>query len=344
MIDTIKFLIPFRDSQLVDEVKQNLVRFRKEDLKTGKVEFEFHSSNVRLGSHKRTVSIKSTEIPLGFFVEFSVPKYKKGNNVEMLCPEDIPDAIEILRDELYLYLKCNLPPVSSWIIYRLDICYNWILKDESEALLAIDFIKRIEYPRKQKYVWNTSVMYKGTAYTIKFYHKGSEFNAHDAKELTFETSAQLHPWANRILRFEVGMKRVGLQAYFLQKNVYLSDVASTEKITEALNYYLKDKVFKYLTLKTINNAEIKRILYEHHTKQMATKLYRFHKDYYSEDSDVRDMLVRDGINRSTIYRYKVELKRLGIGISNDNVPLQKGILEKLIIPSPDSRFNLLDQK
>ena len=41
MIDTIKFLIPMPDINLVEQLKGNLMRFRKDDLKTGKVEFEF---------------------------------------------------------------------------------------------------------------------------------------------------------------------------------------------------------------------------------------------------------------------------------------------------------------
>ena len=77
MIDTIKFLIPLKDRVLIEQLKNILKRFRKEDLKTGEMEFEFFSSNVELGSYHRTIAIKSTENPLGFFVEFSAPKYAK---------------------------------------------------------------------------------------------------------------------------------------------------------------------------------------------------------------------------------------------------------------------------
>ena len=69
MIDTIKFLIPMDDLALIEKLKGSFKRFRKEDLKTGKMEFEFFSNNIELGSYNRTVAIKSTNTPLGFFVE-----------------------------------------------------------------------------------------------------------------------------------------------------------------------------------------------------------------------------------------------------------------------------------
>lgn len=280
---------------------------------------------------------------MGIFIEFSVPKYEKGNNVEMIYPHNLLTIMEKLYTEICSHMNYQLPPLSEWIIYRLDVCYNWMLKDEDEALHAIDFIKRIDYPRKQKYVWDTSVMYKGTSYSIKFYLKGSEYKAHDGKVLDSKISDLLQPWADRILRFEVNLRRVYLQEFFLKERVYLADVTDDDTILEILGFYLREKVFKYLTIKTTTNAEVKGTLLENFTKQKATKLYQFYKSYYLDD-DVKDMLTRGGLDRSTIYRYKRDLKLLGIGLSSDGESSRKGILEKLVIPSPDSSFDLLDRK
>jgi len=120
MIDTIKLFIPIDDLELIKKLNGTLTRFRKEDLKKNIVEFEFYSSNVELGSYSRTVGIKSTNTPQGYFIEFSVPKYVKGNNVEMLHPEQLKPAIEKLYVELCEHMEYKLPHFSTWLLYHSD--------------------------------------------------------------------------------------------------------------------------------------------------------------------------------------------------------------------------------
>jgi len=57
---------------------------------------------------------------------------------------------------------------------------------------------------------------------------------------------------------------------------------------------------------------------------------------------MKNMFVRGGLNRSTIYRYRKDLKQVGIGISVEKMPESKNILEQLVIPSPTSKFDLFD--
>ncbi len=341
MIDTIKFLIPMPDINLVEQLKSNLMRFRKDDLRTGKMEFEFFSSNIELGSYHRTVAIKSTNVPQGFFIEFSVPKYFKGNNVEMIYPHQLPEILSRLYDELCEYMNYKLADIYTWPIYRLDVCYNWIFKDTNEATYAMDFLRRIDFPRKKKYIYDTSVMYKGTAYTVKFYAKGSEFQAHDFDKIEINRAMALQAWADHIVRFEVNLKRVYLQDFLGLDKVYLKDVIADNDITDILKYYLEKKVFFYLNANSMTDENIKQILFENFTKTKATRLYQFYKDYYFNE-EMKNMFVRGGLNRSTIYRYKKDLKQIGIGISIDKMPESKNILEQLIIPSPTSRFDLFD--
>ena len=49
------------------------------------------------------------------------------------------------------------------------------------------------------------------------------------------------------------------------------------------------------------------------------------------------------MNRSTIWRYKSDLKRVGIGHAIQSTE-GVGILEQLIMPSPNARFDLNDLK
>ncbi len=329
------------DIDLVEQLKSNLQRFRKDDLRTGKMEFEFFSSNIELGSYRRTVAIKSTNVPQGFFIEFSVPKYAKGNNVEMIYPHELPDIIARLYDELCTHMNYKLLHYSEWPIYRLDVCYNWLFKNENEAVYAMDFLRRIDFPRKKKYTYDTSVMFKGSVYTVKFYAKGSEFKAHDFDKIELNRAMTLQMWADRIVRFEVNLKRVYLQDFFGLDTVYLKDVTDDQTIEDILKYFLEEKVFFYLNANSMTDENIKQILFENFTKTKATRLYQFYKDYYFNE-EMKNMFVRGGLNRSTIYRYSKDLKEVGIGISIEKTSNNKNILEQLIIPSPTSKFDLFD--
>ena len=43
MIDTIKFYIPIPDLEILEKLKGSLMRFKKDDMKTGEVEFVFYT-------------------------------------------------------------------------------------------------------------------------------------------------------------------------------------------------------------------------------------------------------------------------------------------------------------
>ena len=148
----------------------------------------------------------------------------------------------------------------------------------------------------------------------------------------------LQQWAKRILRFEVGLRRAHLSEFMGLKNVYLGNIADDEVILETLKHYL-DKVFKYINAKTTETAEVREILRQHFSKTKAMRLFQFHQGFYF-DPELKAMYLNGGLDRSTIYRYKTDLKRVGIGFS---VAESKGILEKLILPSPTTRFELPEE-
>lgn len=340
MIDTLKLLIPIQEIELVEKLEGNLTRFRKEDLKKGETIFEFHSSNVELGSYRRNVMIKSTRNPLGIFIELSFAKYAKGNNVEMIHAHELPAVAEKLYTELCQHLDYALPPINTWPVYRLDVCYNWLLKNHDDAVYAMDFIQRIDYPRKKKHTWNTSVMYVGTEYTIKFYLKGDEFLKHDFKEIgnvNEDRAYELQQWAKRILRFEVGLRRTYLNQFLGLKDTFISDISDDAVILDTLNHYL-DRVFFYINPTSTSEAEVIDILRRNYSKTKAMNLFVFYKGYFF-DQKIKGMYEGGGLDRSTIYRHKKALKALGIGhdlSAHDG----KGILEQLVIPSLATLFDL----
>lgn len=342
MVDTLKFLIPIDDFHVREKILSSFDRFRKESLKTGKVEFEFHSNNLKLGSYQRTVSIKSTNEPMGLFVEFSIPKYEKGNNIEMTHPQHLPFIMENLYQELCVVLNYKLPHFSNWQLYRVDLCYNWLFKTVEETRHAMNFIQRIDYPRKQKYVYDTSVMYKGSSYTIKFYLKGPEFRKHDLSSIEYNTAMLLTPTANRILRFEISFKKAYLKSLFEKDKVYLEDIVDPIKIESILSRFLTKKVFCYITTETMTKEEVEKKIYDNFSKTKATNLYLFYKGYYFDEA-VKARILSGGMHRSTIYRYKKDLKSIGVGFEASEIG-GENILEQLVIPSQNSQFEFIERR
>jgi II/X family phage/plasmid replication protein len=346
MIDTIKFFVSIPDVQVLNGIRSVSEQIKREDLKTGKLKYVFHTTEIKVGSYSKSINIKITDnlYNQGLFIELSIPKYAKGNNIEMLQPRELPQIIEKLAQDITTQLATPLPHFSTWEIFRLDICYNWIFKTKQETETVMGFLQRIDYPRKKKTIYPTSVTFLGTAYLIRFYLKYPEYLAHDYKDLSGEETLghktfNLLSYAARIVRFEVEFKKKYLQGIFGYNKVFLEHVADDEKIVELLNYYLNEKVFKYVTLKNTTEIKVEELLYSNFQRIKATRLYQFYNDYYLGNGAIKNRMLAGGLNRSTIWRYKTDLKSVGIGfdvVSTTGVSL----LEQLVIPSLNSKFDL----
>lgn len=349
MIDTIKFFVPIDNDQVLNRIKSTSKQLESKDLKTGEVEFVFHKSEIKVGSYDKSINIRIVDnlYKQGLYIELSIPKYAKGNNIEMLLPSELPLIIEKLSQQIATHLDTPLPHFSTWQIFRIDLCYNWIFKNKEETETIMGFLQGINYPRKKKIPYPTSVTFLGSAYLIRFYLKYPEFVAHDFKELkgdnkTSDRTLELLDWAERIVRFEVEFKKNYLKGVFGYEKVFIEHVIDDEQIEEILRFYLKDKVFKYVNLKNTTIVQVEEILYNRSgfKKVKATRLYQFYRDYYLGDGAVKRRIDAGGLNRSTVWRYKTDLKNVGIGFDMVN---SSGIslLEQLVIPSETSRFDLI---
>ncbi len=350
MIDTIKFFVSIDDVQVLNRIKNTSKQLESKNLKTGEVEFVFHKSEIKVGSYDKSINIRIVDnlYRQGLYIELSIPKYAKGNNIEMLLPSELPTILEKLQQETNTQLDTTLPHFSTWQIFRIDLCYNWIFKNKAETETIMGFLQGIDYPRKKKIPYPTSVTFLGSAYLIRFYLKYPEYVVHDFKELkgdnkTSDRTLGLLDWAEKIVRFEVEFKKNYLKGVFGYEKVFIEHVIDDEQIEEILRFYLKDKVFKYVNLKNTSEAQVEEILYNRSgfKKTKATRLYQFYLDYYLGDGAIKRRIDAGGLNRSTVWRYKTDLKNVGIGfdIVSD---LGVSLIEQLVIPSDNSRFNLVD--
>ena len=126
MIDTIKFFVSIPDVQALNRIRSISEQIKREDLKTGKIRFVFHTAEIKVGSYNKSINVKITDnlYNQGLYIELSIPKYAKGNNIEMLLPRELPTIIEKLAQETTTQLATQLPHFSTWEIFRLDLCYN----------------------------------------------------------------------------------------------------------------------------------------------------------------------------------------------------------------------------
>ena len=343
MIDTIKILIPISDRKFLEKIKVNLIRTSRKNLETGELKYEYFTGEIKAGSHSRSINFKLSEgLPVGIFFEFSITKYKYDNNVEMLKASELPDILESFRKELCIKIKDELPLLSEWIVYRLDLCYNWTFESKEKCESIMNFIQRIDFPKKKAIRFDTSIMYKGSAYNIKFYLKGAEFLANDFKELIKKDENRTHELLNlayKILRFEVEFRKGYLNSLFTLGKVGVSDIADDYKIEEIQKMYL-GKVFRYINLEKMKYENVWQLILANFTKSKAYRLFNFYKDYYYDEAG--KFRVEKSMDRSTIYNYKRDLKSIGVTFTENINDENFVALNELVIPSLKAHFTLLD--
>lgn len=178
-----------------------------------------------------------------WFPGFSLCKFVLGHNVKLLY--DFEGALCCFERWLYEQsgvARGGLAPLGQWRVTRLDLCYSWDVGRKG-ALSLIEWAKHSSYTRKKAATYETAVMWVGSSYSCKLYHKGSEFEVHDAGALIKagipgDRVEELAKIADRLVRFEVGMRARALGQHFDKKCVLVQDVDS-EYRWERLQYYLR---------------------------------------------------------------------------------------------------------
>lgn len=177
------------------------------------------------------------------FIAFnvSVPKYTYSTNVLQYIPyydQSAKPCYQMLRAFFEGFFKnyfVSTPDFSDVEICRVDLCYNQFFLNKQEALKYLDAQKElcVKYARSSsnKYRnYDTSLFYSTKRYSFKIYHKGTEFNKNDKKELANNNPKgfvipELAHQADRILRYEMTFHRSGLDYVFKQDIVKNDDLA-----------------------------------------------------------------------------------------------------------------------
>jgi hypothetical protein len=116
-------------------------------------------------------------------------------------------------------------------INRIDLCFNQVFDDKKFALEYLEYQKKLRKNNLRADSNNfreyaTSLMYATQRYSLKIYHKGTEYKKHDRKEherinkeknSDYFNIAGLQLFADKILRYEVTLRDSMLSYLFNHK-------------------------------------------------------------------------------------------------------------------------------
>lgn len=179
---------------------------------------------------------------------FSVPKYFYGHNIaQAICNTNEVD-FSMINSDINHHVKNGFPRLIKYIktyfsnefpacpfdmreleLSRIDFCYNQIFKSKSDALEYLEFQRGI----RKKHLrdnstksnnYQTSIHYSNKDYSVKIYHKGTEYSKNDKQEHIkinrvshkFDVD-YLQEFSDKILRYEITLRPSYMSYIYNQK-------------------------------------------------------------------------------------------------------------------------------
>jgi II/X family phage/plasmid replication protein len=345
-IDTIRLRSPFIPESLARDVEHHCIERRATSLASGEVLYQITTGDLR-GSWDSRIMVKvrreewetkTTGKPRlvdcepYIILECSAHKVMMGHNIYG-GPTDFRKTCTEVIDLLEFLLGVQLPAAFTWIVQRVDWAEVYRLPFAAVQEF-FEGIYTIQFPRRNKSAskhGSHSLHIPGTTTTVKLYHKGPEFDAHDSKRLKSffaayrahtqrnEPQALINRWVNRKisalqrlannrLRAEVGINSEKLDY----------DFGHRPQVHEVTDDYLKsvhDKEIMRLLkegktdMETVRkNKDVSRRLHQVYDSTIGNRLYGFWLQMatHSEEEVKRTM------KRSLFYKYRKGLMDAGV--------------------------------
>jgi hypothetical protein len=317
MIDTTGWKINVSYEQ-IKLILSKSKEFSEYDHATKTTRFRIIKDNIYIGSYDSNVTIRCYETNQ-VYIEFSLPKQYLGNNVELLYPSQLEQALAGVYESLVDRFGA-FPHYKNWYLQRLDLCYGWRYQSQESAEQILKILKTFDYPRKSKYLYRESVMWRGKTSSIKFYLKNPEFTKHDYKNLydiNPEKAKEILNLSDGVLRFEITFRKQSINYIFNKSYVTSFDLLDKRFLENVLSTYL-NRLTLNLDKTMLNDQEVLFRLQKHFSKRKALRVFLFYQWLTSSNIYYRQIL-KDHYNPSTIWRYKQEFKKAKLGISVDTV-------------------------
>lgn len=322
MIDTVKFKIPLSEEQfnLILKKSHEIVKTNNQN---NIVEFRIVNNEIEIGSYDNKITIRIFDTQHAK-VELSLPKFYFGNNVELLYPSQVEMVLQRLQDCLQDQYG-DFPPYMNWSLERLDLCYAWRYQDQQTAVRALSVLKTFDYPRKSKYLYQDSVMWRGRHFSLKLYLKQPEFIKHDYHELNktgrIELAERILALSEGVLRFEITMRKEQLKDIWGKKTLTYKEILDKNKLEFILSDYL-NKLLINLDKSVMDDQQVPlRLRAFGFSNRKIVNLFAFYKLYVSPKLNFKQ-IYKDHYDPSTIWRYKHDLATAGVGLPQFDIPFE----------------------
>jgi II/X family phage/plasmid replication protein len=276
-IDTIRLQSPRMTREFMRSVEQKCILRTGVDMASGEMMYELHTGQL-LGSWDARIAVvpkydewvtdKNGTPRLHacepyLEIEASVHKAFLGHNVYG-GPTHFRDAARDLVELVAKLLEVDLPNADEWIVRRVDIAHMYRLS-KAGCKQFFDTMQLMSFPRRQKNAskYEMAVHFPGKTTTVKFYHKGSEFRAHEVTRLrSFFTHMFRHIYGKDEINFERVEKKIKALQRLADNRLRVEVGINSPKLKYDFG---KDPQVKEITdayLEALHDKEVERILRE----------------------------------------------------------------------------------
>lgn len=231
-----------------------------------------------------------------FSVRSSVPKVLYGCNTCTLHQADADYFIKVINAIL---LQENIDlNFEEFKISLLEASYNYICKSKKDKQDYIEFFSKQSVSRKNKELYETSVVYKNKQDRLTIYDKSEEI-------LAKNPLADISEDTEKMLRVEYTLNKKSIKKYYknLTVGIFLREF-DLEKI------FLKENIRSGLNLKALNRKEFYTVLrrqIKNKRKHTQNKIIKFYKclNKFGEE------YTKDNYTKYQISSYKKLMTELG---------------------------------
>lgn len=381
-IDTVKLKSPSIEMSIADKIEAQCTLRSGIDLSSGRILYEITTGDL-LGSWDSRISVKVMRdeyesrgrgtlqlVPCEpyLLIEASVHKIFMGHNIY----GGPTNFLKAAREFVYLIgdlfdVGDHLPFPDLWEVRRVDwaemFCLPYVgIQEFFEGMGTCNFPRR----KAQKY-GREAVYFPGTFCTLKLYHKGGDFQVHDAKRLKSffmnyrtqqfpqdEMAAVNARWSKRKVH---ALQRLANNRLRAECEIHADkldyDFGHKPLVSEVTEEYLRsvyDKEMKKLMhegksdMETVRESRaVKNRLVNIYGERLGTDLFGFFMQLAGFGEDVVK-LDYFPVRKSTYYRKRRRLEDAGVSWlgSNVHVIANDGVLPRDFVPyRTDARICLL---
>ncbi len=345
MLDTAKVTSPFLAEDVAERIEGQLKLRQAVDLPTGEIDYAFIAGELA-GSFDHRISLRvmrerwesrravlpdgrhinaTTLLPSPPYLsaEGSIHKAILGHNVTG-GPCDVRAALRWFVGFIAERVGEQLPPADYWQVRRLDWAEAFDLGSFAAVEEWIRSVNGASYPRRKPIKHGTeSITFPGFSTTIKAYHKGPEFAAHDHRRLRGSTLTDdalegLQRASNSVLRVEVGIKARKLDADHRGAPPLIGQISETyctDLYDRETARMLREGRQDMDTVRTYEMVESR--LFAHYSPTLATSLV----GTWVRLSTIGEDEARKRMKRDTFYRHRRQLEAAGVSWHGTDVVL-----------------------